>query len=170
MPKWRGELRAECPSQNVSTGGSLPVLYAQSGSDAVPPNFTNLCRSYNCRGLLLLLATFTVAGPAPNPPWSEGVGSTSVPHFGGLGGNNAGETDFEGHSSIIYTGRTWADDQSSSIVMSNVTGKTSIDVLVRAATVTQNSYIGQFIFPTGLGAGTFNLEKSVDGTVTVLAT
>ena len=114
--------------------------------------------------------TFTTPGPAPNPPWAQLPHFPVVPKFAGLGGNNAGEADFEGISSLVYTGRTWADDQSSSVVMSNVEGKTSIDVMVRAATNIETFYVGEFSFPNGLGAGTFKLEKYIDGTVTILVT
>ncbi len=112
---------------------------------------------------------FMVKGPAPNPPWSQVAGFTSVPNFGGPGGNNAGETSFQGTSSMLHTGRTWANDQSSSVVMSNVTGKTSIDILVRASS-SGTFYIGTFHFTNGLGAGTFDLNRFADGTSTSLAT
>ena len=114
--------------------------------------------------------TFTVKGRAPNPPWAQVPPYTVIPTFGGLGGGNAGETNFEGTSSLVHTGRTWDDDQSSSVVMSNVIKKTSIDLLVRSATTSQTYYAGQFIFPDGLGAGTFNLVKVIDGTSTNLGT
>jgi hypothetical protein len=115
--------------------------------------------------------TFMVKGPAPNPPWSQVTGVTKVPGFGGPGGNNAGETDFEGTSSLAYTGRTWADDQSSSIVVSAVKGKTSLSPLVRISSSEETFYLGEFRFLNGLGApGTFNLEKFIDGTPTILAT
>ena len=113
--------------------------------------------------------TFMVKGPAPNPPWSQIAGFTNVPTFGGPGGNNAGETAFQGNSSMIHTGRTWANDQSSSVVMSNVTGKTSIDLLVRASS-SGTFYIGTFHFTNGIGAGIFELNKIMDGTTTSLAT
>jgi hypothetical protein len=112
--------------------------------------------------------TFMVAGPAPNPPWSQTVSFTIVPSFTGSGGGNAGEAEFGGVSSLLYTGRTWTADQSSSVVMSNVILHTSIDLLARASTTTETFYLGQFIFTNGLGAGTFNLGKFIDGTPTVL--
>jgi hypothetical protein len=112
--------------------------------------------------------TFMVKGPAPNPPWSQVAGFTTVPTFGGPGGNNAGETSFQGTSSMIHTGRTWANDQSSSIVASKVTGFTSFTLLVRASA--ENFYLGEFHFNNGFGTGIFKLEAFVDGTTTTLAT
>jgi hypothetical protein len=114
--------------------------------------------------------TFMTAGPAPNPPWSQTARFTAVPNFNGPVGGNAGEVDFAGTGSLVYNGRTWAGDQSSSVVMSNVSQYTSIDVLVRAATTTETFYLGQFVFTNGLGPGIFNLEKFIDGTPTILAT
>jgi hypothetical protein len=114
--------------------------------------------------------TFMIAGPAPNPPWSQTAPFTVVPNFNGPVGGNAGEVDFGGTASLVYNGRTWAGDQSSSVVMSNVSQYTSIDVLVRAATATETFYLGQFVFTNGLGPGIFNLEKFIDGTTTILAT
>lgn len=114
--------------------------------------------------------TFMIAGPAPNPPWSQTTPFTVVPNFAGPGSENAGEADFWGTGSLVYTGRTWAADQSSSVVMSNVFLHTSIDLLVRAATTNETFYLGQFIFTNGLGAGIFNLETFIDGTPEILAT
>jgi hypothetical protein len=112
---------------------------------------------------------FMVAGPVPNPPWSQNVAFAAVPYLDGPSGGSAGEADFWGTGSLIYTGRTWANDQSSSVVVSNVSQNTSINLFVRAATTTETFYLGQFIFKLGLGAGTFNLDAFVDGTPTVLA-
>jgi hypothetical protein len=86
--------------------------------------------------------TFMIAGLAPNPPWSQTAPFTVVANFNGAGGGNAGEVDFGGTASLVYNGRTWAGDQSSSVVMSNVSQYTSIDVLVRAATATETFYLG----------------------------
>ncbi len=114
--------------------------------------------------------TFMVKGPAPNPPWSQIPGYSAVPNFSGPGGGHAGEIAFGGTGSLLHTGRTWADDQSSSVVVSAVKGKNSIDVMVRASASTETFYLGQFSFPNGLGAGTFNLIKFVNGVSTTLAT
>lgn len=69
---------------------------------------------------------------------------------------------------MIHTGRTWANDQSSSIVVSKVTGFTSFTLLVRASA--ENFYLGEFHFNNGFGTGIFKLEAFVDGTTTTLAT
>jgi hypothetical protein len=116
------------------------------------------------------IETFIVAGPAPNPPWAQTAAFAAVPSFNGPGSANAGEADFAGIGSLVYTGRTWVGDQSSSVVMSNVSQNSSIDVLVRAATASETFYLGQFVFTSGLGTGIFNLEKFIDGAATILAT
>jgi hypothetical protein len=107
----------------------------------------------------------TAKTPAPNPPWSQVTGFTGVPIF-----ENTGEVEFGGNSSLIYAGRTWADDQSSSIVVSTVKKATSLSVLVRTSSSEETFYLGEFHFNDGLGAGTFNLDKFIDGTSTNLAT
>jgi hypothetical protein len=109
--------------------------------------------------------TFMVNGPAPNPPWTQVTGFTAIPFF-----TNTGETVFGGTSSLVYTGRNWAVDQSSSIVVSTVKTNTSLEVLVRTSASAETFYLGQFVFTNGLGAGTFNLDKFIDGTSTTLAT
>ena len=115
--------------------------------------------------------TFLVPGEtgqriiAPNPPWSQVPGFTGVPSF-----RNIGEIQFGGTSSLIYTGRTWADDQSSTIVTSTVLHFTSLTLLVRASSTTETFYLGQFHFDNGFGPGTFSLTKAVDGVFTSLAT
>jgi hypothetical protein len=115
--------------------------------------------------------TFLVPGDtapkifAPSPPWSQVPGFTVVPVF-----QKTGETQFGGTSSLVHTGRTWASDQSSTVVASTVTGFTSLSLLVRASSTTETFYLGQFHFDNGFGAGTFSLTKAVDGTFTTLAT
>jgi hypothetical protein len=101
---------------------------------------------------------------APNPPWSQVPGFTAVPVF-----QKTGETQFGGTSSLIYTGRNWANDQSSTIVASTVMHFTSLSLLVRASSTTETFYLGEFHFDNGLGAGTFSLTKVVDGVFTTLA-
>jgi Bacterial Ig-like domain (group 2) len=144
---------------NLGVSGTQFTNWVGSDVPSTPPNWVAQATE-----------TFMVRGPAPNPPWSQVTGFTKVPAFPGTIGGNAGEAAFEGNSSLIYTGRTWANDQSSSVVLSNVTGKTSIDLLLRASSSAETFYLGQFHFPQGLGAGTFNLEKFMDGTPTILAT
>jgi hypothetical protein len=102
---------------------------------------------------------------APNPPWSQVPGFTGVPIF-----QKTGETQFSGTSSLIYTGRTWANDQSSSIVASTVLRFTSLSLLVRASSTSETFYLGEFHFNNGFGPGTFSLTKLVDGVSTSLAT
>ena len=109
--------------------------------------------------------TFLTGGGAKNPPWSQAVGFPVIPYFG-----NSGEMEFGGRASLVYTGRTWADDQSSSIVVSSVTQFTSLSLLVRASTSAETFYVGQFHFNNGLGPGTFSIAKMIDGTATSLAT
>jgi hypothetical protein len=115
--------------------------------------------------------TFLVPGAtapkifAPNPPWSQLPGFTGVPIFA-----KTGETQFSGTSSLIYTGRSWANDQSSTIVASTVLGFTSLSLLARASSTTETFYLGQFHFDNGFGPGTFSLTKVVDGVFTSLAT
>jgi hypothetical protein len=115
--------------------------------------------------------TFLVPGDtapkilAPNPPWSQVPGFTTVPIF-----QETGETQFNGTSSLIYTGRTWTNDQSSTIVASTVQHFTSLSLLVRASSTTETFYLGEFHFDNGFGAGTFSLTKVVDGVFTSLAT
>lgn len=115
--------------------------------------------------------TFLVPGDtapkifAPSPPWSQVPGFTGVPIFA-----RTGETQFSGTSSLINTGRSWANDQSSTVVASTVLGFTSLSLLVRASSTTETFYLGQFHFDNGFGAGTFSLTKVVDGVFTNLAT
>lgn len=110
--------------------------------------------------------TFWVASgtpPAPNPPYSQWTGFTSIPTF-----NSQGEITFLGTSSLIHTGRTWANDQASSVTISTTTGNTSQDAMVRCSQVAQTGYLAQFVFTNGLGAGTFHLFKFIAGTATEL--
>lgn len=115
--------------------------------------------------------TFLVPGDtaqkilAPNPPWSQVPGFTGIPIF-----QKTGETQFSGTSSLIYTGRTWASDQSSTIVASTVLHFTSLSLLVRASSTTETFYLGEFHFDNGFGPGTFSLTKIVDGVSTTLST
>lgn len=107
--------------------------------------------------------TFVPNGLAPNPPWSQVAGLTGVPTFAN------GECIFTSKS-IVHTGRVWANNQASSVVVANVTGNTSISVMVRSATAVETFYLGQFVFTNGLGAGTWNLVKFIAGTPTALQT
>lgn len=115
--------------------------------------------------------TFLVPGDtapkisAPNPPWGQVPGFAGVPIF-----QKTGETQFSGTSSLIYTGRTWANDQSSAIVASTVLRFTSLSLLVRASSVAETFYLGEFHFDNGFGPGTLSLTKVVDGVSTTLAT
>jgi hypothetical protein len=102
---------------------------------------------------------------APNPPWSQVPGLAVVPIF-----QDIGEVVFGGTSSLIYTGRTWANDQSSTIVASTVLRFTSLSLLVRASSTTETFYLGEFHFNNGFGPGIFSLTKVVDGVFTTLAT
>jgi hypothetical protein len=103
--------------------------------------------------------------PAPNPPWTQVLGFDAVPAF-----INTGQVTFGGNSSLVYTGRNWSDDQSSSIVVSSVKGYTSYSLLVRASASAETFYFGEFHFNDGFGAGTFTLGKFIDGVSTVLTT
>jgi hypothetical protein len=104
---------------------------------------------------------------APNPPWSQVPGFTTVPTFG-----NTGQITFNGISSLLYTGRNWADDQSSSVVVSTVlpAKSTSVSLFVRASSAAETFYLGEFHFDDGIGPGIFHLYKYIDGVSTELAT
>lgn len=111
--------------------------------------------------------TFWAAGgggtPAPNPPWAQWTGFLGVPGF-----VNTGEVTFGGTSSLIHVGRTWANDQASSVTITTTSGNTSQDVVVRASQVAETAYLGQFVFTNGLGAGTFHLYKFIAGSAVEL--
>jgi len=86
-----------------------------------------------------------------NPPWATMAQFASVCKLNGAGhvvGNG-------GFSSAVYTGRTWANDQSSSITIDFATGNTSLDVGVRALTTgaTRTAYELQITFTNGFASG-----------------
>lgn len=139
---------------NVGVSATHFTNWLGSDSPSTPPGW-----------LAQASETFLTLGPAPNPPWSQVVPFSSVPTF-----RNTGEVSFGGVGSLVYTGRTWANDQSSSVVVSTALRKTSISLLVRSSTLVETFYLGGFDFTNGLGAGTFELFKFVDGASTSLAT
>lgn len=66
-------------------------------------------------------------------------------------------------SSAVWTGRSWANNHSSTIVIYSATGNTSVNVLVRSLTAAFTCYLAQFVFTNGLGPGTFALAKFIAG-------
>jgi len=141
---------------NVGVSGMQFTNWIGSDTPSTPAGWT-------AQASEIFMATTTT--PAPNPPWSSVPGFAKVPNFG-----NTGQVEFGGDSSMIYTGRTWAVDQSSSIVASSVKGFTSFNVLVRASPSAETFYFGEFHFNNGFGAGLFTLGKFIDGASTTLAT
>ena len=141
---------------NMGVSGMQFTNWIGSDTPATPAGWT-------AQASEIFMATTTT--PAPNPPWTSVTGFAKVPNF-----NNTGQVAFQGNSSMIHIGRTWADDQSSSIVASTVEGFTSFTVLVRASTSAETFYFGEFHFNSGFGPGIFTLGKFIDGTSTSLAT
>jgi len=141
---------------NVGVSGTQFANWIGSDTPSTPAGWT-------AQASEIFMATTTT--PAPNPPWTSVTGFAQVPNFG-----NTGQVAFGGNSSLIHIGRTWADDQSSTIVASSVKGFTSFTVLVRASTSAETFYFGEFHFNNGFGAGIFTLGKFIDGVSTSLAT
>ena len=141
---------------NVGVSGTQFTNWIGSDTPSTPASWT-------AQASETFMATTTT--PAPNPPWTSVTGFAQVPNFG-----NTGQVAFGGNSSLIHIGRTWADDQSSTIVASSVKGFTSFTVLVRASTSAETFYFGEFHFNNGFGAGIFTLGKFIDGVSTSLAT
>ena len=93
--------------------------------------------------------------------------------FTAAGGINGGmSTSGAGNSSAIQTGRSWANDQSSTLIVYSMTGNISLDCLVRAATAVETFYFLQVIATNGsgttIGAGTWSVQKVIAGTFTIL--
>ncbi len=139
---------------NVGVSGMQFTNWSASDAPSTPSGWTAQATE-----------TFLVRGPAPSPPWSQVSGLSKIPSFA-----STAETQFGGNSSLVHTGRTWANDQSSSVVVSTAKGYTSVSILVRASTSEETFYLGEFHFTNGPGAGFFYLEKFVDGVSTELGT
>jgi hypothetical protein len=139
---------------NVGVSGMQFTNWSASDAPSTPSGWTAQATE-----------TILVKGLAPSPPWSQIPGLTKIPTFA-----STAETQFGGNSSLVYTGRIWANDQSSSVVVSTVKGYTSVSLLVRASTSEETFYLGEFHFTDGPGAGFFYLEKFVDGVSTELTT
>ena len=97
------------------------------------------------------------------PKWTANTGFPNLIIGHGTGGGNPGQA-----CSGVHTGRIWAANHSSQVMLYSVTGNTSTNLLVRAETTSQNFYMAQMVFTNGFGATSFNIHKYVSGTFTQL--
>jgi hypothetical protein len=105
----------------------------------------------------------TFETPLSGPKWTANTGFPSLIIGNGTGSGNPGQA-----CSGVHTGRTWAANHSSQVMLYSVTGKTSTGLLVRAETTLQDFYMAQMVFTNGFGATSFNIQKYVSGTSTQL--
>ena len=138
---------------NVGVSGFSMTNFVGSDLPSTPVNWTAKATE-----------VFTVAGNAPTPPYITIPGFGAIAQFQGLGGSHSGETGNGG--GFLHTGRTWAPNQASQIVVSNVAGNTSIFLAARYSSSVQTGYFAGFIFTNGLGAGTFEINAFTNGTTT----
>jgi Chitobiase/beta-hexosaminidase C-terminal domain/Putative Ig domain len=91
------------------------------------------------------------------------------PYICTYSGTGFGEGNGVQNSSAIYTGRTWNDNHSSTVVIYTATGNIDLLILTRAGTADETFYGAVVAFTSGLGVVQFSIRKWIAGVSTGVA-